>query len=304
MANDFKNYQLNTLERKPRDQLVSFINSHLQEINNGTIKNAVDLGCGGCVDTKYLASLGLNVFAVDKNIHNEVMNYIKESTAQNQFENISFSQQGFENLNLPKTDLFWSFASMPFCQKESFGQMIANIVSSINPNGYFVGHFFDKTHPFITEGGNVGVDKEQMQQLFDYLGFKADVSTFQSERTLDGRYTENLNNVFVVAQAPEQLKDFTVDQINNILGLNPQQENNNSILENEQAENTESNYNLNETENLTENSSLDAPSQPDWMSKVGDGIREKLSTPTQQDSITATVPEPQPLPPPPPEPTQ
>ena len=290
MANNFKNYQVNSLERQPREQLVSFINQHQEEIKNGSIKNVVDLGCGGCVDSKYLASLGLNVLAVDKNMHSEVIEYVEKSTPQKDFQNITFSNQGFENLNLPKTDLLWSFASMPFCQKENFAQMMANAISAIYPNGYFFAHFFDKTHPFITEGGNVGVDKTQMQQLFNYLGFNAEISTFKSERTADGHYTENLNNVFVVAQAPEQLKEFSVDEISEILGLTTQQQNNDSQLMQE----SQTGETIADSENISNDFSSYAPSQPDWMNNVSDSIKEKLSPAPQQEA------EPQPAPPCPP----
>lgn len=225
---EFIKYKLESLGRAPREQLVEFLKIHQQEVANGKIKTALDLGCGGCIETCLLASQGLKVTALDAVVPNQIKQACKDALSPEDLSNIRFEEQNFQNLVLPKADLVWSFAAMSFCPKESFGQMLAKSIMAVNPNGYFAAHFFDKTHPFITIHGNTGVTQEQVQQIFDYVGFKADVNTFKTERTQNGQYTQNLNNVYVVAKAPEQLKDLPQDQltnkINEILDLQQDQE--------------------------------------------------------------------------------
>ena len=227
---EFIKYKLESLGRAPREQLVEFLKVHQQEIADGKIKTSLDLGCGGCIETCLLASKGLKVTALDAVVPDQIKQACKDTLSPKDLPNIRFEEQNFQDLNLPKADLVWSFAAMSFCPKESFGQMLAKSIMAVNPNGYFAAHFFDKTHPFITIHGNTGVTEEQMQQIFDYVGFKAEVNTFKTDRTQNGQYTQNLNNVYVVAKAPEQLKDLSPDQltnkINEILDLQQNQETN------------------------------------------------------------------------------
>ena len=66
-------------------------------------------------------------------------------------------------------------------------------------------------------------------------------------------------------------------------------------------ENSEELKNEDEIEEQTENENLSSntTTQPDWMSKVGDSIKEKLSPPPEQNYVSEMQSLPQPTPPPP-----
>lgn len=216
-ANDFwKAYQEKGVGRPPREQLVKFLNQHGKEIST-----AIELGCGPLADTTYIASQGIKVTGVDSRIDLTLKNNILNNSSQTIKDNLTTQVQNFENLNLEKADLIYSFASLPFCSKENFGNMISNIVQSVNPNGYVAAHFFQTNHPFTMNGGKAtGFSPEQIETLFNYLGFETQIETWKTDKTQDGRMLENMNNIFVTAKAPEQLPNYSVEEINNILGLN------------------------------------------------------------------------------------
>lgn len=271
----FINYKLNSLGRPPREQLVEFLNKHQQEVNDGKITTALDLGCGGCIETCLLASKGLKVTALDAVIPNQIKNACKDALSPEDLTNIKFDEQNFQYLNLPKADLVWSFAAMPFCPKDSFGQMLSKSIMAVNSNGYFAAHFFDKTHPFITLHGNTGVTAEQIQQIFDYVGFDADVRTFKSERTQNGQYTQDLNNVYVVAKAPEQLKELSLNELANKID---------EILELQQGHEVDSEMQKPETETIQDQPSGIFDRMSHFLSNASHSLKAKLGLEDKQNA--------------------
>lgn len=228
----WKQYQEKSVGRPPREQLVTFLNNHKQEIGS-----AIELGCGSLIDSSYIASHGIKTIGIDSTISEDLKNNVLKNASQTVRDNLTTQTQSFENLNLEKADLIYSFAALPFCSKNEFGNMISNIVQAVNPNGYIAAHFFQTNHPFTINGGRaVGFSQNQIQTLFNYLGFETQIETWQNDKTQDGRNLPNMNNIFVTAKAPEQLPPYSVEEINNILGLEVTQDNTENQIEDNNCE--------------------------------------------------------------------
>ena len=227
-------YQFNSFGRKPNEFLVKFCKEHKSEIKNGKIQTATEVCFGSLSDTLYMAKQGLKVFGTDGVIIPQLVNslnknlFIKGSVK----DNITLQQQNLTNLNLPKSDLVYSMASLGFCPEKDFANMIMNIIGSVNPNGYVALHFFDKNHAF-TKGPNgvQGFTNEQLTKLFNYMGFKPNIEGFINEKFANGEIPppQFAQNYFVTAQAPENIQEILagvdLDKINEILGLCQKQTN-------------------------------------------------------------------------------
>ena len=209
-----------SIERQARTTLVDFLKGLPKDAK---IESVTDLCCGGMYDTEYLLSQGYHVTATDATLNEQRINSIVNGPNPDAKKLLRVDEQFLENLDLPKTDLLYCFASLPFCDEKYFANMITNIAESINPNGYFLGTFF-ANHNMISADGRVGreFNKEQIETLFNYLGFNASVSTYNSEQTASGQKPDknhNLTTILVKAQAPEQLPEINLEKIQEILGL-------------------------------------------------------------------------------------
>ncbi|MBQ9792649.1 MAG: class I SAM-dependent methyltransferase [Clostridia bacterium] len=224
---DWNPYQQRAALKPANQILTDFISTHPEEI-----KTAVELGCGALSDSIYLASQGIQTVGVDGTINKDLVTTILNNQPQAVKNNLTLQQQSFENLTLPKADLVYSFASIPFCDKSQIGNLIGNIASSVNPNGYVLTHFFAKDHPFtIGQGTATGFTSQQLESVFSYLGFEVTTTEWQSTQNQLGQQLPNMNNILITGKAPEVLPEFNVDTINELLGLTPEQiETHNDVL--------------------------------------------------------------------------
>ena len=129
---DWTSYQNKTYNNDVCKLLVYFL-------KNYKIDNAIDLGCGSGNETVYMIKNGIKVTAIDRQLNK---NFILERLKDKEKENISFSEQDFESIQLEKTDAVTAFFSIPFCNPEHFGELWDKIYNSLNMNGYFVGQLF------------------------------------------------------------------------------------------------------------------------------------------------------------------
>ena len=125
----WKQYFKKHAKRKPREQLVRAISY----ANKG---NALDLGSGTCIETKYLVKQGFNVIAVDSAPEAK-----KYANKRFEFKNISFQEYKFP---LNKFNLINAQFALPFYGKKGFNGFIKKIIGSLKPKGVFVGQFFGK----------------------------------------------------------------------------------------------------------------------------------------------------------------
>ena len=129
---DWSNYQCRTYGDNVSNLLVAFLKNH-------DISNAIDLGCGSGNETVYMIKHGIKVLAIDRQLNK---NFILDRLSEEEKKLISFIEDKFEDIELPKTELLTAFFSIPFCNPDNFDELWNKIYNSIEYNGYFVGQLF------------------------------------------------------------------------------------------------------------------------------------------------------------------
>lgn len=155
---DWDNFHNITENKPPRKNVVQFIS------NYNITGNAIDLGCGSGSDTIFLIKNNWNVLAIDSSNTEE---RIREKLSNAEQEKLRFEIQKFEELKLSECDLLISNNSLPFCDKNYFEQMWAEICSNIKDNGYFVGNFFGINDEWNTANDKrTFLSKKEVMELF------------------------------------------------------------------------------------------------------------------------------------------
>ncbi len=128
---EWKKYFKKRAKRKPKEQLVRAISFCVSK------ENALDLGSGTMIESKFLARKGFEVVAIDNSL--DVKKYTKNISKKIKFKNISFQEYDY-----PKNtfDLINAQFSLPFHGKKNFDYFIRKIINSLKPKGIFVGQFF------------------------------------------------------------------------------------------------------------------------------------------------------------------
>lgn len=108
-------------------------------------QQAVDLGCGGGTETRFLLEAGWHVLAVDK--EPLAIERLPSDSAPRLEATVSL----FEALDtLPKSMLIHAGLSLPFCRPQSFPALWALIRSALGPGGVFVGQLFGDRDDWAT----------------------------------------------------------------------------------------------------------------------------------------------------------
>ncbi len=102
----------------------------------GHAGDALDLGCGGGRDTRYLLAHGFQVTAVD----NEAASL--SGLADLPHEHLRLVQSTFEDFSFTSYDLINAHFTLPYTQKEQFPVVFARLKAALKPRGIFVGQFF------------------------------------------------------------------------------------------------------------------------------------------------------------------
>src|SRR5579859_5141505 len=102
----------------------------------GHTGKALDLGCGGGRDTRYLLARGFQVTAVD----NEAASLA--ALADLPRERLHLVQSTFEDFSFTSYDLINAHFALPFIHKEQFSAVFARLKAALKPGGIFVGQFF------------------------------------------------------------------------------------------------------------------------------------------------------------------
>ncbi len=97
---------------------------------------ALDLGCGGGRDTRYLLACGFQVTSVD----NEAASLA--ALADLPTEHLDLVQSTFEHFTFARYDLINAHFALPFTHKEQFSAVFARLKAALKPGGIFVGQFF------------------------------------------------------------------------------------------------------------------------------------------------------------------
>ncbi len=102
----------------------------------GRTGEALDLGCGGGRDTRYLLAHGFQVTAVD----NEAASLA--ALADLPGEHLHLVQSTFEDFAFTNYDLINAHFALPYTHKEQFSAVFARLKAALKPGGIFVGQFF------------------------------------------------------------------------------------------------------------------------------------------------------------------
>jgi len=113
---------------------------HLVETDT-PLRQAVDLGCGGGNDARFLLESGWNVLAIDR--EENAINLVKAIGREFPAGQLHAVTQAFEYLYpLPSSSLIFAGMALPFCHPEHFTDVWSNILSALEPGGVFAGNLF------------------------------------------------------------------------------------------------------------------------------------------------------------------
>lgn len=161
---DWTDFQSNTYGNNVCKLLVFFL-------KNYAINNAIDLGCGSGNEAVYMIKHGIKVMAIDRQLNER---YILDRLSEKQKELITFSEQGFENIELKNTDAVMAFFSIPFCTPERFNELWDKIYDAITPGGYFVGQLFGDRDAWKDnkEINTISIDRaKELLQKYEIIKF-------------------------------------------------------------------------------------------------------------------------------------
>jgi SAM-dependent methyltransferase len=102
----------------------------------GRTGEALDLGCGGGRDTRYLLAHGFAVTAVDTKAASLA------ALADLPQERLHLVQSTFEEFSFTSYDLINAHFALPFTHKEQFSAVFARLKAALKRGGIFVGQFF------------------------------------------------------------------------------------------------------------------------------------------------------------------
>lgn len=107
--------------------------------------HAIDLGCGGGIETALLLKSGWKVLAIDKEPN--AIARVETLKAELPSADLTILTSSFEELKgLPSSALIHAGLSLPFCEPTHFPALWNMILSALEPGGLFVGHLFGNRH--------------------------------------------------------------------------------------------------------------------------------------------------------------
>ncbi|WP_447928294.1 class I SAM-dependent methyltransferase [Vreelandella sp. EE27] len=111
--------------------------------------HAIDLGCGGGIETALLLKASWKVLAIDKEPN--AIARIEALKAELPGIDLEVVASRFEELKgLPSSALIHAGLSLPFCEPTYFSTLWGVIFSALEPGGLFVGHLFGDRHDWAS----------------------------------------------------------------------------------------------------------------------------------------------------------
>jgi tellurite methyltransferase len=124
---------------------------------------AIDLGCGGGIETCELLRRGWRVVAIDQ--EPAALEAARERAPAEARDRLATSCAAFAELDLPAADLIWSGLSLPFCHPDHFARLWERIVAALRPGGRFAGDLFATRHAWRERADLTFVDAEQVRAM-------------------------------------------------------------------------------------------------------------------------------------------
>jgi tellurite methyltransferase len=139
-AERWATYYQATKDNTPRDTLLKALSLFSAEPSDQP-RLAIDLGCGGGVDTVELLRQGWRVLAIDA--QPGAIELVRARISPQQQERLQTRVATFEEIgSLPQADLVNASFSLPFCSPGAFDVLWDTIVSALSQGGRFSGHLF------------------------------------------------------------------------------------------------------------------------------------------------------------------
>jgi tellurite methyltransferase len=128
---DWTEYYDRGEDREPRELLLAVLDAFDRP------GEAVDLGCGGGVDTLELLRRGWSVFATDR--QHEAVRRTRARVPEGLLPNLRTELAPMEEVELPGADLVWASFSLFFCDPRRFPDVWSKVTAAIRPGGRFAG---------------------------------------------------------------------------------------------------------------------------------------------------------------------
>ncbi|OGI72155.1 hypothetical protein A3C60_02485 [Candidatus Nomurabacteria bacterium RIFCSPHIGHO2_02_FULL_37_45] len=174
---NWKKYFKKQEGRKPREQLVRAVS--LRKIRT----NALDLGSGNFIESKYLAKKFKSVIAMDSSL--DIAKYNKGLNRRIHFLNVPFQEVDFSQYRF---DLINAQFSLPFYGKKGFNEFIEILIKSLKKDGIFVGQFFGVNDSWNKKDSElVFHTKNQVLNLFSKLKIVEFIEEEREGKTALGR---------------------------------------------------------------------------------------------------------------------
>jgi SAM-dependent methyltransferase len=173
----WQNYFIINKNRNPRAQLVRAVSCCKKR------KDALDLGAGTLVESKFLIKRGFNVIAVDDDPEAAVLAQKIKSNK------LTFKNQSFRTLRLgnKKFDLINAEFSLPFHGNSGFNSFARKVIKSLRPGGIFTGQFFGVKDSWNSPQSNIAFhSKKQVLRLLSGLELIELTEKEKDEKTASG----------------------------------------------------------------------------------------------------------------------
>ncbi len=174
----WKNYFKHHEYREPREQLVRAIVVHISNK-----RNALDLGSGNFIESRYMADIFNTVTAIDN--AKDVVSYAKKLN-----KNIRFIHKSFKKVVLKKAffDIINAQYALPFYGKSGFKTFFKSIEKSLQKDGIIVGQFFGKKDSWNTkESQLVFHTKAEIKKMLKNFKILELIEEKQYKRTAEGQ---------------------------------------------------------------------------------------------------------------------
>lgn len=122
---------------------------------------AIDVGCGGGIETRELLRRGWEVLALDR--EESAFEYLRAGLSESELSRLTTRRVSFAELELPPADLIWAGLSLPFCEPDQFSSLWHTITDAVRPGGRFAGDLFGVRHVWRSNPEMTFLTSEQME---------------------------------------------------------------------------------------------------------------------------------------------
>lgn len=147
-------------------------------------KKAVDLGCGGGIDSLALLNDGWKVTAIDK--EQSAIDRLSKSVYPALQSNLIALPVSFEEAVIPSAFLINATFSLPFSTPVTFPVVWKKVLNALLPGGRFAGHFFGLEDSWSVKDDMTFHTPEALKELFTSFSIEHLEETKREGKTIGG----------------------------------------------------------------------------------------------------------------------